>query len=89
MSSLLEIVVNPNSRQCYLRGCILDIYSAENLIQGDEAAVNIYSLQPILLFANMDVSITKMCLDTSILTKIIIGQREYIHYQSRKPQTGL
>jgi hypothetical protein len=28
-----------------------------------------YSLQPILLFTNMDVSTTKMCLDTSILAK--------------------
>jgi hypothetical protein len=35
-----------------------------------------YSLRPILLFANMDVSITKMCQDTSILTKSIIDWRE-------------
>jgi hypothetical protein len=32
----------------------------------------IYSLRPILLFANMDVSTTKMCLDTSTLMKSII-----------------
>jgi hypothetical protein len=36
-----------------------------------------YSLRPILLFANMDVSSTKMCLDTSILVKSIMGRREY------------
>jgi hypothetical protein len=37
-----------------------------------------YSLRPILLFANMDVSTTKMCLDTSTLAKGIMGRREYI-----------
>jgi hypothetical protein len=37
----------------------------------------VYSLWPILLFANTDVSITKMCLDTSILAKSIMGRREY------------
>jgi hypothetical protein len=36
-----------------------------------------YSLRPILLFTNTDVSITKMCLDTSILAKSIMGRREY------------
>jgi hypothetical protein len=36
-----------------------------------------YSLRPILLFTNTDVSITKICLDTSILTKSIMGRREY------------
>jgi hypothetical protein len=35
-----------------------------------------YSLRPILLFANTDVSTTKMCLDTSILAKSIMGRRE-------------
>jgi hypothetical protein len=35
----------------------------------------IYSLRPILLFANTDVSITKMCLDTSILAKNNMGRR--------------
>jgi hypothetical protein len=35
-----------------------------------------YSLRPILLFTNADVSITKMCLDTSILAKSIMGRRE-------------
>jgi hypothetical protein len=33
--------------------------------------------RPILLFANTDVSTTKMCLDTSILVKSNMGQREY------------
>jgi hypothetical protein len=37
----------------------------------------IYSLRPILLFANMDVSITKIYLDTSILAKSTMGRREY------------
>jgi hypothetical protein len=32
-----------------------------------------YSLRPILLFDNTDVSTTKMCLDTSILAKSIMG----------------
>jgi hypothetical protein len=40
--------------------------------------LNKYSLLPILLFTNMDVSITKMCLDTSILAKSNMSQREYI-----------
>jgi hypothetical protein len=39
----------------------------------------IYSLRPILLFAKMDVSITKICLDTSILVKSNVGPREYIN----------
>jgi hypothetical protein len=33
----------------------------------------IYSLRPILLFANTNVSIIKMCLDTSVLAKSIMG----------------
>jgi hypothetical protein len=41
-------------------------------------ALATYSLRPILLFANTDVSTTKMCLDTSILTKSIMGRREYV-----------
>jgi hypothetical protein len=36
-----------------------------------------YSLRPILLFVNMNVFTTKMCLNTSILAKSIIGRREY------------
>jgi hypothetical protein len=36
-----------------------------------------YSLQLILLFANTDVSTTKMCLDISTITKSIMGRREY------------
>jgi hypothetical protein len=36
-----------------------------------------YSLQPILLFTNTDVSATKICLDTSIFTKSDMGRREY------------
>jgi hypothetical protein len=35
-----------------------------------------YSLRLILLFANADVSMTKMCLDTSTLAKSIMGRRE-------------
>jgi hypothetical protein len=35
-----------------------------------------YSLRPILFFANTNVSITKMCLDTSILAKSIMDQME-------------
>jgi hypothetical protein len=37
----------------------------------------LYSLRPILLFANMDVCTTKICLDTSILAKSNMGRREY------------
>jgi hypothetical protein len=40
----------------------------------------LYSLRSILLFANTDVSTTKMCLDTSILAKSIMGRREYQKY---------
>jgi hypothetical protein len=40
-----------------------------------------YSLRPILLFANTDVSTTKICLDTSTLAKSIMGRREYIRLQ--------
>jgi hypothetical protein len=35
-----------------------------------------YSLRPILLFANMDVSTTKRYLDISVLAKNIMGRRE-------------
>jgi hypothetical protein len=38
----------------------------------------IYSLWPILLFSNMDISTTKMCLDTSTLAKSIMGRRVFI-----------
>jgi hypothetical protein len=40
-------------------------------------AIILYSLRSILLFANMNVSTTKMCLDTSVLAKSITGRREY------------
>jgi hypothetical protein len=36
-----------------------------------------YSLRPILLFANTDVSTTKICLDITILAKGIMDRREY------------
>jgi hypothetical protein len=36
----------------------------------------LYSLRSILLFINTNVFITKMCLDTSVLTKSIMGRRE-------------
>jgi hypothetical protein len=39
-----------------------------------------YFLEPVLFFANTDVSTTKMCLDTSILAKSIMDWREYILY---------
>jgi hypothetical protein len=38
-----------------------------------------YSLRSILLFANTDVSTTKMCPDTFTLAKSIMGRREYYH----------
>jgi hypothetical protein len=37
----------------------------------------IYSLQPIILFASMDVSRHILVIDTSVLTKSNMGQREY------------
>jgi hypothetical protein len=37
-----------------------------------------YSLRPIILFANTDISITKMYLDTSTLAKSIMGRRKYV-----------
>jgi hypothetical protein len=37
-----------------------------------------YSLRPISLFTNTDVSIIKICLDPSILTKSIMDWREYL-----------
>jgi hypothetical protein len=36
-----------------------------------------YSLQSILPFANMNVSSTKMCLDTSVFVKDNMSRREY------------
>jgi hypothetical protein len=42
----------------------------------------LYSLRPILLFASMDVSSTKMYLDTFILAKSNIGWREYLEWIS-------
>jgi hypothetical protein len=40
----------------------------------------LYSLRSILLFANTDVSTTKIYLDISILVKSIMGRREYDFY---------
>jgi hypothetical protein len=37
-----------------------------------------YFLESVLLFANTDVSTTKICLGTSILAKSVMGRREYI-----------
>jgi hypothetical protein len=39
-----------------------------------------YYLRSILLFANIDVSNIKMCLDTFILAKSNMGRREYEIY---------
>jgi hypothetical protein len=36
-----------------------------------------YSLRPILLFVNTNISTIKMCLDISTLAKSIMGRREY------------
>jgi hypothetical protein len=41
---------------------------------------NNYSLRPIILFANTDISNTKIYLDTSILAKSNMGWREYHSY---------
>jgi hypothetical protein len=46
-----------------------------------------YSLRSILLFVNTDVSTTKMCLDTSILAKSIMGRREYLRWLGDQPST--
>jgi hypothetical protein len=48
-----------------------------------------YSLRSIILFANMDVSTTKMCLDTSMLTKSIMSRREYCFDLFRTPTSVL
>jgi hypothetical protein len=45
---------------------------------------NTYSLRPILLFANTDVSITGIYLDTSILAKSIMDRREYRNFVCTK-----
>jgi hypothetical protein len=50
------------SSKYFMHGIVLDMY---------------YSLRPILLFTNMDVSTTKMCLDTFILAKSNMGRKEY------------
>jgi hypothetical protein len=48
-------------------------------LQPDKKRVKIqYSLRSILLFTNMDVSTTKMCLDTFVLAKSNMGRREYM-----------
>jgi hypothetical protein len=52
------------------------------LLVGTGNEKNQYSLRPILLFVNTDVSITKMCLGTSILAKSIMGRREYVDISS-------
>jgi len=44
-----------------------------------------YSLRPILHFANTDVSITKMCLDSTILVKSIMSRREYTSHSTHIP----
>jgi hypothetical protein len=47
-----------------------------------------YSLRPILLFHNTDVSTTKICLDTSILAKSIMDRREYYFLVTKFPIFG-
>jgi hypothetical protein len=42
-----------------------------------------YSLRPILLFANTDISTTKICLDTFTLAKSIMSRREYLILKMR------
>jgi hypothetical protein len=49
-----------------------------------EMQILFYSLRSILLFANTDVSTTKIYLDTSILAKSIIGRREYLSFSLLK-----
>jgi hypothetical protein len=66
-------------RGCYhvrtLKWKLPEIYC---LIYGEKMElINIYFFRPILLFANTDVSTTKMYLDTSTLAKNIMGRREY------------
>jgi hypothetical protein len=53
------------------------LIAAQQLCSKDIGDKIQYSLRPILLFANMDVSTTKMCLDTSIWAKSIMDRREY------------
>jgi hypothetical protein len=48
-----------------------------NVISGNSTDCG-YSLQPILLFINMDVFIIKIYLNTSIFTKSNMGRREYM-----------
>jgi hypothetical protein len=44
---------------------------------GSAHNVNFFTpLPPIILFANIDVSITKICLDTSVLAKSNMDRRE-------------
>jgi hypothetical protein len=43
-----------------------------------------YSLRSILLFTNTDVSTTKICLDTPILAKSIMGRKKYISFCEEK-----
>jgi hypothetical protein len=53
-----------------------ELITTENVARNTEHTVRMYSLRPILLFANMDVSIIKMYLDTSTLAKSIMDRRE-------------
>jgi hypothetical protein len=48
-----------------------------------------YSLRPILLFANKNVSRHILVLDTSILAKSNMGRREYQNYMLREIHLNL
>jgi hypothetical protein len=61
-----------NNSNMYMYNSISTSYLRNLLIYAE----TLYSLRPILLFANTDVSITKMCLDTSILAKSNMDRRE-------------
>jgi hypothetical protein len=58
--------MNDNTKKLF--SGLLMLYTCVSIVQ------NMYSLRPILLFANTDVSSTKMCLDISILTKSTMGR---------------
>jgi hypothetical protein len=51
----------------------LDSCKSPNVLERQK----LYSLRSIILFANTDISITKMCLNTTRLAKSIMGRREY------------
>jgi hypothetical protein len=75
--TMIMITCNIEVMNCFRNFNIYKAYLYENSESFWKSKMIKYSLRSILLFSNTDISTTKMCLDTSILAKSIMGRREY------------